>query len=414
MKPVGLSSREVRPGLFTWQPDPLQSRLLQLGLGVAPSSADGMEAARFESLCDELVVAPGGEVSFQGARLDWGTARLLPLVAWRARGSDLPSTKTQILHGLLGAAMLARRVQDATAGRIVGELADHGVNCLVLKGAALGHLVYPDPGTRPMSDTDLLVRPEDLDRVAAWVASRGGRIGFDELRQLDRRRFRHSASVTLPDGEFDLHWRLLHDRFDVHPDRVLWDDPLPIRLGSVDAFTPRTAHHLVHAIVHGMRLNELSPVRWIADAALLAAAPDMDWDAFVVDATRRGVGALIARGLVILDGVAPGAVPDSVWARLSDNGPDHLETWCRQTGSRPANALRYSVGGYLVGSTNWSVRRRLGTWPGYLRYIVDAGILTTRGGRTRRRARAAVAAGSAIIAEPLSPRGRRRLLSPPA
>ena len=40
-------------------------------------------------------------------------------------------------------------------------MAQAGVPFLVLKGAALAHLVYGDPRLRPMRDVDLLIRKAD-------------------------------------------------------------------------------------------------------------------------------------------------------------------------------------------------------------------------------------------------------------
>src|SRR5688572_23898151 len=73
------------------------------------------------------------------------------------------------IPGDLHARLAARRTQHAHAAavrmRIVADVADAmaqaGVPFLVLKGAALAHLVYDDPRLRPMRDVDLLVRKAD-------------------------------------------------------------------------------------------------------------------------------------------------------------------------------------------------------------------------------------------------------------
>ena len=45
---------------------------------------------------------------------------------------------------------------------ILEKLNQSGIQVTVLKGAQLARWLYPDPAFRPMSDLDLLVRPEDL------------------------------------------------------------------------------------------------------------------------------------------------------------------------------------------------------------------------------------------------------------
>jgi len=54
-----------------------------------------------------------------------------------------------------------------------------GIDVLVLKGAALAHLVYPQPVLRPMRDIDILVRAEDVYRAYARLPE----IGFTPPRR---------------------------------------------------------------------------------------------------------------------------------------------------------------------------------------------------------------------------------------
>jgi Uncharacterised nucleotidyltransferase len=63
-----------------------------------------------------------------------------------------------------------------------------GLEVLLVKGAALGLTVYPEPAARPMGDIDLLVRPGDRDRVVAALIA-----GGCEERPLPGRR--HSAEL---------------------------------------------------------------------------------------------------------------------------------------------------------------------------------------------------------------------------
>ena len=58
---------------------------------------------------------------------------------------------------------------------IVRAFAAANLPLRVLKGAALAHLVYAEPGHRPMSDLDLLVPPADLKRAGELLADLGFR-----------------------------------------------------------------------------------------------------------------------------------------------------------------------------------------------------------------------------------------------
>ena len=74
---------------------------------------------------------------------------------------------------------------------MLGGCRGGGIDVLPVKGVLTAHLLYADPGLRPIQDVDLRVRPEDLDRVrllgerAGWrLVSRSrayGTLGFDVL-----------------------------------------------------------------------------------------------------------------------------------------------------------------------------------------------------------------------------------------
>ncbi|GAB4524424.1 MAG: hypothetical protein Fur0018_07970 [Anaerolineales bacterium] len=68
-------------------------------------------------------------------------------------------------------------------GRILEAFEQAGIEVIVLKGAALAQTLYEDIGLRPMSDIDLLVRPEDVWRVWKIICSLGyqSKVVGDEL-----------------------------------------------------------------------------------------------------------------------------------------------------------------------------------------------------------------------------------------
>src|SRR6185312_732967 len=59
------------------------------------------------------------------------------------------------------------------AAMIVGRLADRGVGTVILKGVHTGAVYFPEPGTRPASDIDLLVAAGDEAMAEAALRSCG-------------------------------------------------------------------------------------------------------------------------------------------------------------------------------------------------------------------------------------------------
>jgi hypothetical protein len=94
-------------------------------------------------------------------------SRSLP---WRGQGRwatflDEQRTHTRTRHG---------RIQELLLS-IDRKARERGVAATALKGAALHQLGLYEAGDRPMADVDLLVRPADVERTAAVLASLGFR-----------------------------------------------------------------------------------------------------------------------------------------------------------------------------------------------------------------------------------------------
>ena len=63
---------------------------------------------------------------------------------------------------------------DATAAEVVGALESHGVDCLLIKGPATAHWIYPDrPEARLYADVDLLVEPSRFSSAESVLEELG-------------------------------------------------------------------------------------------------------------------------------------------------------------------------------------------------------------------------------------------------
>lgn len=65
---------------------------------------------------------------------------------------------------------------------VARKLARSGIQLMPVKGALLQHWLYDDPTERPLTDVDLLVRPDELNKAVNQLESSGyqtlGRVGF--------------------------------------------------------------------------------------------------------------------------------------------------------------------------------------------------------------------------------------------
>ncbi len=143
-----------------------------------------------------------------------GLAPLL-YVHMRTAGVQLPQAVKRKLQGLYLRHQHANRVRTGVLRDILSAYADAGIPALVLKGAALSHTVYPEPGLRPMTDLDILVREGDLWRAQSLLAD----LGFDApLPASPAVAHRHLAIAALQvEGlsvHVEIHHKLLNNYFD--------------------------------------------------------------------------------------------------------------------------------------------------------------------------------------------------------
>jgi hypothetical protein len=288
---------------------------------------------------------------------------------WEA-GVDDPGTIG--LRTDLAASMLAVRGKFLSFANVLGIFDQAGVEALVLKGVGIAPLAYPDPGTRPVSDLDVIVRPEQVSALDDLV-QRGG--GYRKFRAADpavRARYRHAAPARIDGHDVDIHWRLLTDRFDRRPDEALFDRARDVRVGPARARTLSVEDHVVHAIAHGVRCNRVAPVRWIADVARLVESHPVDWSIVEEQAVLRRIEAVVGRGLTFVSRRYGVPVPEATLKALrlaSGLTRGRPDLWSRSPKrTRVGRAVSAGVVDYVLASRGWPRRQRVVRYPEYVRF----------------------------------------------
>ena len=140
------------------------------------------------------------------ADLSHGAARLLPLIDHNLRhhgGEGVVGSGTE----LLAAMWCETQLLHHEAGEMLRALERGRVDTLLLKGAALTFLDYPEPSLRPMADVDVLVRPGDIRRAIDILRRSGWKPTHDSPEALFP--FQHATSFTNERGSsVDLHARV--------------------------------------------------------------------------------------------------------------------------------------------------------------------------------------------------------------
>jgi hypothetical protein len=185
------------------------------------------------------------------------------LIWWRIRGSALAATSTgegfQHAYRLhtLQAELYTRWLTEA-----VRRLDAAGVEALLIKGWSVARR-YPEPGLRPYSDLDFIIRPGQLDAARAAFAAPPSLECAVDL---------HDGPSRVDPVEFD----------------ALVECAETASLGSVRVRMLGPEDHLRLLAMHALRHGVFRPL-WLVDLAVCVEGrrPGFDWDRCLGPASRE-------------------------------------------------------------------------------------------------------------------------------
>ncbi len=220
--------------------------------------------------------------------------------------------------------------QALVAERDVIEICDashrHGIDVLLLKGAALAYTHYAEPPLRPHVDIDLLIRRDDLDRAGAMLAElRYARTNEADAELWTGQRHYVKPAVSGP-AMVDLHWRASNPL--VFADALAFDEVWP-RAVTIAALGPHArtlapVDSLLLACVHRVAHHQDGiDLLWLWDIHLLASRMSADeMVLFTSTAIRARQAAVCARGLSLARDCFSTVVPSTVLRNLEAAGDE--------------------------------------------------------------------------------------------
>ena len=186
---------------------------------------------------------------------------------------------------------------------LIGAFHRGGVPVMLLKGAALITTVYQRPDLRPMSDVDLLIRPDDAERAAELLLREGCRPGFALL-----------SDDFFPKYYYETEWIIPSPRpvrLDVHarpfrplrisrtmPDDAFWKDPRRTRIGATDVWVPRLEFLFIHLAAH-LAFHGCTRLLWMYDLKRFSEVhgTTLDWRLIVESSRRWRLSVAVHRGV---------------------------------------------------------------------------------------------------------------------
>jgi hypothetical protein len=192
-----------------------------------------------------------------------------------------------------------------------------------LKGAALAYAIYPTPVSRFRSDTDLMVRADDVELARRVLAARDYRMTVhchELFSQFEAQKEDGFGVVHV----FDVHWKIstqpVFAGVSSFDELLAGAQPVPALGPNARAAGPLDALLLacVHPVMHH---RNLECALWIYDVHLLAShLTASDFDEFARRAQRKKVASICAHGLRLAEAVFGTTVPAGVLDVLAAAG----------------------------------------------------------------------------------------------
>jgi len=304
--------------------------------------------------------------------LDVSTRRLLP-VLYRRWGKLARNNLTELAQRTYVATWQQNRERMAQIESMLLEFETLGIECMLLKGAALtlGH--YRDYGLRSMGDFDLLIHQDDIEPAvrfllqSGWTAEEG--CSMDSIRRQSR--VRHAWQFLRGETQnCDLHWRPVARCYSPRVTDMFWRGSKTVGLGGSSVRIPCPTDQLFHVCVHAMHWEWTPNVYWVADALTVLRDAELDWDRAAIMAVSANMCMHFTEALAILKSEFHSSIP----ARFLDG---HVPRWER----REYFLLRKPCPLGILDSVGWHVYnfrrlrafdrhwRELPVWNGFARYL---------------------------------------------
>ncbi len=230
---------------------------------------------------------------------DRGIWSRVALDAWRQRvggvllhrlcelGATIPEDAQRELNANARHVSEANRVRLDRVMPVLDAFSHAGIDCLLLKGAALLTSIYRDFSVRPMVDVDLLIDASNADAADAVLQQFDWRAGAALVRPDFFPRFhceREYLTRSEPAVRIDLHVRPFRPlRFSRMIPRFASEDSVDqTELCGQTVYVPNPELMLVHLAAHAA-FHGASALRWLYDihAWLRHCDDDLDVDAIV-------------------------------------------------------------------------------------------------------------------------------------
>jgi hypothetical protein len=310
-------------------------------------------------------------------RIDHDSSRLLPLLYKNLSSLGMEDPLIDRFRGSHKKAWYKNQVLLHHMSILLHLLEDKGIRTMILKGAPLTLLYYPDYGLRPMEDIDVMVPVEKALEASNLLIEWGWKPRFPSREMKHEIYFscRHAHGFEDDTGKFiDLHWHALYECSYSHADDSYWDAAVLVKIDDgLTTLTLCPADLLLHTIVHGIRWNPQPLLRWVADVMMIInSGKEIDWERFVMMTIKYNLVLYVRNGLLYIKELLDAPIPAFCMEEIQRIEPSYFE-------KREYRILNLTLGPFNRIFVKWfrysrykgdvAVMRRMAGIPSYLQAV---------------------------------------------
>lgn len=181
----------------------------------------------------------------------------------------------------------------------------HQIPFLIWKGSALAYEYYQDPSLRPRIDSDILISPEDKNKVFSILQQKNyqqktfhgdlwGQVVF-------------TCSTSAQEHVFDVHWEVFaqQDLKELFSFSELWQERK--KIPGLSAYTVSDLAAVQLAVIHWVGHHFMHPEEhWLEDLRLLTAGRSPQWwDKLKHSCAQKKIAKIVHESLRITLGTSP-------------------------------------------------------------------------------------------------------------
>ena len=260
--------------------------------------------------------------------IDNASMRLLPSLYLTLRDNNIHTDYTNKIKGVYRRTLVKNKILFNSLIDIQKSFKKYNIEVMLLKGGALIlNNNYKDPYQRPMSDIDLLIKPEDEIRAKDLLQESG----WDNVYQFNKYSNPLVGRLNYykkPNMEIDLHWYLLFEGPDINIDRELWTTSSKVKFANTAISVLNPTFQLMHVCIHGVIWSGSYPLRWIIDAtSIINSNSNIDWKKLIFQTKVRRMTVPMYTALKILEDSLHIYIPKDILQQLKDSGTILERLW---------------------------------------------------------------------------------------